>query len=497
MSKKLFYSSCSFWAPHIGVTIDDVLQSKRENDEVYWAYCCGALSSCLMNLDSHKCICNFCHKMYRNHIRKYGKGIHLIPIDKVKFDHKSHVWNLDSVQQIKSITYRDVYIGTSILSLYFSVTRDLDIKKLEEFQRFACPLINEICDFVDYTYDLINRIQPDEIISYNGRLYENRLFYDIANSLGIKYTALEIVGGGGVEPYKKVRFEGGLPHSVKLNTLKIETLWNNSPLSDEKKTEIASSFYTRRRGGERVADVAVYITAQKEGTLPPGFDSKQRNIAIFNSSQDEMAALGGEWETGFAFPGQYEAIEYMLQNTSDIHYYLRIHPNLKGIDHQDHMKLYELSKYDNITIIPPESEISTYTLMEACEKVVTFGSTMGVEATFWGKPSILMGRSYYENLDACYNVFNREQLLPLLQDINLPPKSIIGALKYAYFELDREYSVDNNIIDIEVHHKKFRWKFRFASYLNICGSQYLYQLAYFYYCIFLPKFKKGAYIFSW
>lgn len=496
MSRKLYYSSCSISAPHIGVTIDDILSSKKSGDEIYWAYCHCALSSCFMNLNGYNCICNFCHVMYSNYARKYSKNIHLIPIDKNDFEHKHHSWSLDSVPQIKSIVYRDVYVGISVLSLFFSYTRDLDVKKRDEFVKYVYPLIDEICDFVDFTYELISRVQPDEIISYNGRYFENRLFYDIANALNIRYTALEVVGGH-TEPYKKVSFKGGLPHSVKLNTNKIETLWQNSPLSDDKKAEIASSFYTRRRGGELVADVAVYITAQKEGALPPGFDPKQRNIAIFNSSQDEMAALGGEWETGYAFSTQYDAIEYMLQNTSDIHYYLRIHPNLKGIDHQDHMKLYELSKYKNITIIPPESEVSTYALMEACEKVVTFGSTMGVEATFWGKPSLLMGRALYENLDVCYNVYEKEHLLPLLNNRNLPPKNKIGALKYAYFKLDREYGVDKNVIDIDVKYKKIHWNLVLTSYFKILGSQILYQIAYVYYYILLPRYTQGKMKFPW
>lgn len=489
MMKKLYYSSCSFSAPHIGVVIDDIISTKNSKDEIFWAYCNCALSSCFMNLSSCKNMCDFCHVMYRSYSKKYGKDVHLLPINKQDFSHKSHSWNFDNVQGIKSIVYRDVYVGNSILSLYFSYTRDLDLKNYEKFVKFARPLVNEICDFVDYAYDLIGKIKPDEIISYNGRLYENRLFYDIANSLGITYTALEVVGGY-VEPYKKVRFKGGLPHSVALNTQKIENLWKESPLSEKKKHEIASSFYSRRRGGEQVADIAVYISAQRKGALPEDFDPNQRNIAIFNSSQDEMAALGGEWETGYAFSTQYDAIEYMLQNTSDIHYFLRIHPNLKGIYHQDHMKLYELSKYDNITIIPPESEVSTYDLMEMCEKVITFGSTMGVEATFWGKPSILMGRSLYENLDVCYNVYDKEQLLPLLNNRNLPPKDKVGALKYAYFELDREFGVEENIIDINVKSKKIRWEFMQTSYFKIFNSKLLYQLVYFYYCILLPKLSR-------
>ena len=128
----------------------------------------------------------------------------------------------------RMVIYRDVYIGTSILSFYYMVTRDLDVRNIQTFKSCVKPLISEICHFVDYAYDLIEEIRPDEIISFNGRLYENRLFYDIANALGISYTALDVVGGH-VEPYKKVRYEGGLPHDIGLNTKLIENLWKTSP----------------------------------------------------------------------------------------------------------------------------------------------------------------------------------------------------------------------------------------------------------------------------
>ena len=80
MSKKLYYSSCSIAAPHIGVIIDDLLAAKQNGDEVYWAYCHCALSSCFMNLDAHNSICKFCHRMYKEYNRVYGAGIHLLPI---------------------------------------------------------------------------------------------------------------------------------------------------------------------------------------------------------------------------------------------------------------------------------------------------------------------------------------------------------------------------------------------------------------------------------
>ena len=491
MSIKLYYSTCANLTPNIGITIDDILSAKKEQGEIYWCYCHHALSACYGNLNGCPSICNFCHFMYKRYAKKYGKGVHMIAIDRKDFIHRSHSWQFNSVEQIKSIVYRDVYIGYGILSLYLSYTRDLDINNINGFRDYFTPIVSEICDYVDYVYDLLSQIKPDEIISFNGRLFDNRLFYDIANALGIKYTALEVVFGNGErgKPLKRVRFLGGLPHSIKLNTQMINNLWNKSPLSDEKKTEIATSFYNKRRNGKYELDT-VYISAQKQGILPEGFDPNQRNIAIFNSSEDEYSAVGGEWDDTI-FASQYEAVNYILQRSSpDIHYYLRIHPHLKGVKYKAHMELYTLSKYKNLTIIPPESEVSTYDLMDACEKVVTFGSTMGVESAFWGKPSILLRRSMYENLDICYQASCKEEVMPLLEG-KLAPKPQLGALKFAYYILDREYGIENSNIDIDIEEKYFLGRvFQFTPYFKIWGSQFLYQIYYFCHCIILPKYNK-------
>ena len=82
MSKRLYYSSSSLAAPHIGVVIDDILTAKEAGDEIFWAYCHEGLSSCFMNLDGYPCICQFCHRIYREYQRAYGAGVHMIPIRK-------------------------------------------------------------------------------------------------------------------------------------------------------------------------------------------------------------------------------------------------------------------------------------------------------------------------------------------------------------------------------------------------------------------------------
>ncbi|MBQ8990082.1 MAG: hypothetical protein IJ067_10370 [Prevotella sp.] len=497
MSKRLYYSSCSLAAPHIGVVIDDILAGKEAGDDIYWAYCHGALSSCFMNLDGYPCDCQFCHKMYRQYQRVYGAGVHMLPIKKDDVKHKEMAFDFHDADELENFTYRDVKVGRSVLSLYYTTTRDLDMARYEEFHEFAIPLVSELCELVDKAYQIIEEIKPDLIIVHNGRLYENRLFYDIAKALDIKFKAVETVGGHG-EPYAKMSYPDALPHNIeKWNQLAITT-WEKSQEPEDEKIRIGSSFYERRRNGELVVDVKVYVKDQKKGLLPDGFDPTCRNIAIFTSSQDELVALGDDWSLNRIFPSQSEAIGYILSHTaSNIHYYIRIHPNLKGITHKDHLDLYQYDQLPNATVIPPESRVSSYDLMEACEKVVFFGSSTGLEACYWGKPSILIGHCGFESCGAVYHIQKLEDVMPSIEG-NLPPKPRMAAIKFAYFLLDRKYKVDKTHIDIDVkikHHLK--WDFTYASYFKLLNSEIIYQLAYFWHCIFLRHFTKPKFHFPW
>ena len=494
--KKFYYNSCSLEVPHAGIMMDDVMISRKQGDMVYWAYCKDALSSCFMNLDGHKCICKFCHRMYREYEKHYLEGVTMIPISHTDFKHQPRHFDLKNADDVKAVKYRGVQVGSSVLSIYYDVTRDLDMLNFSGFLTYAVPLMERLCDFIDYAYKLLEEIQPDQILIYNGRLVENRLFYDIAKAKDISFVSLEGIGGR-VEPYKKIRFEGDLPLSIPLFGRMIENLWKESPLSDEEKERQASTYYEKRRHGILIGDTKVYTKEQQDGLLPEGFQADKRNFAIFNSSQDEIEALGDDFMTGRIFDTQYEAIAFMLEHAdADIHFYLRIHPNLKGVSHKDHMELYDLRKYANITVIPPESIVSSYALMDACEKVITFGSTTGVEASYWGKPSILVGRAYYEMTGACYHVRDKEELV---RDLNahLEPKDRLGAVKYGYFQVDRKYLVEESDIDIDVKYRHLRWNFFSTSYFKIMNSSTLFQLYYFFSCILGIKFSKKRMPFPW
>lgn len=85
-----------------------------------------------------------------------------------------------------------------------------------------------------------------------------------------------------------------------------------------------------------------------------------------------------------------------------------------------------------MTVIGPDDPVCTYTLLKNADVVLTFGSTVGIEAVFWGKPSVSAGQCYYRNLGGTYNPSSHSKLVELLRS-NLKPKDREAALMYGYY----------------------------------------------------------------
>ena len=176
---------------------------------------------------------------------------------------------------------------------------------------------------------------------------------------------------------------------------------------------------------------------QKEGSLPSNIDTHKdkRIITIFISSEYEFSAIDKIWLQRF-YKDQNEVVEKLLTKVKneDIYFYIRIHPNLKGHDNTQ-TRFLKKFKADNVTVIFPEEDIDSYSLIDISEKIITFGSTIGLEATYWGKPSICLGRSYYEDLNVSYHVNSYEELYKMVLKKGLKTLPKEGTLKYAYWSI--------------------------------------------------------------
>ena len=146
-----------------------------------------------------------------------------------------------------------------------------------------------------------------------------------------------------------------------------------------------------------------------------------------------------------AFPDMlswvFETIEYFSRRT-ELQLVIRIHPaEIRGTLPSRQPLLAEISKRwptlpNNVKVIGPESQISTYAVMNKCDSVIIYGTKTGVELTSIGIPVIVAGEAWIRNKkvtrDASSVKDYRQLLATLPLGQRLDEKTQTRALKYAF-----------------------------------------------------------------
>lgn len=446
--RYLFYTSSAIHKVAIGILSDEAEKLSREGNEVFFAICGGATDICAANTRSNKGICKVCKFWSSVDAGLLNKSINIIRVqDYMPKNHIERCFNYQIADELRQLEYKHARIGLGVLSSYIDITRNHKPLISVESKRYFDHCLSKECDLTDAFYSMLDDIKPDTIYLYNGRFMEYRPLFDIAIHLNIPLVAMEVIPGRNEGEFYKVITNNCLPQDIRAWAKSAEEAWTNSTKSPEERKKIAISFYENRRNKKPSGD-RIYIKDQQKGKLPSGWDNSKRNIAIFNSSEDEYAALGGDFDELPLFPNQKEALKYIFESfkdNDDYHFYLRVHPNLSKVKYKYHTDLLSFDKeYKNVTVIPGSDNVDTYAIMDSSEKVIVFNSTMGIESVYWGKPVILLNPSFYYFADVAHIPSTPTELLKLIQS-DLKPKFNDYVYKYGYYIMDLEAAtIDKN-----------------------------------------------------
>lgn len=136
-----------------------------------------------------------------------------------------------------------------------------------------------------------------------------------------------------------------------------------------------------------------------------------------------------------------DTIEYLAQRP-DLQMVIRIHPaEIRGTLPSRQPLLAEIRKVwqelpPNVKVIPPESPVSTYAVMEHCDSVLIYGTKTGVELTSIGIPVIVAGEAWIRNKGVTLDASTKDEYIGLLNRLplgtRLDASTRLRALKYAY-----------------------------------------------------------------
>ncbi|MES2394582.1 MAG: hypothetical protein V4549_01180 [Bacteroidota bacterium] len=423
--RYLIYSCC-FETPHLETEMEVANKMMKEGHEVFFLICEADLKTCFLNPEHSKSICNVCQSKIKNGLKMLG-----IPKDKILNFQKKILKEVDcknalnSLESLKSFQYKDSDIGLAVASSIISACRDhrFDVNQYKKQVMVGIETAIMVHENAD---QILNEIKPDAVIMFNGRFIESRPVMRLCEKMNIDFYTHE--RGGQIDRY--MFRKNSTPHSLTFVKAEIEDLWEKG---SNNKEEIGKKFFEDRRN-KIIQTWHVYTEKQIEGSLPMGFDPNKRNIGIFNSSMDEYEGIADY--NNKLYKDDNEGIEKICASFIDYpeyHFYLRVHPNLKGLKNTQNKKIIEIGKrYKNITIISAEDKIDSYALMEAVEAVISFASTMGVEALYWNKPSILLGRSFYEDFEGIIVPNDHDQAIRIIKE-KKNVTSPLSAIKYGYW----------------------------------------------------------------
>ena len=419
-------------SPHGETDLEIIQRHLDAGDEVIHLHCNGTMMTCDFNQKHKFSGCCRCIQSQKNGLKLLSKPIPSISFLNLTPTNRQELAVLQkkftSMNELKELKVENFDIGWAVLSSIISRIRD-------PYPDTTTALSSFIARFVVTAYSVYRSIQNhldkfpvDRVYVFNGRFAPCRAVLRACQSRNTPCFLHE----RGHDLKHFALFENNMPHEVDYFEKEIRQEWDRGNENPQRE-ELGAKFYTDRAKGIVHSGIS-FTKGQKAKLLPPNWDAAQTNIVIFNSSEDEFAAIGDSYQNPI-YTNQFEGLEKIIQSLQDyqdkIHIYLRIHPNLLNVDNADVRALQKL-RAKHLTLIALGDPDSTYALICHADKVLTFGSTVGIEAVYWGKPSILAGQSLYRNLGATYNPRTHEELICMAVR-NLEPKDKTGALMYGYF----------------------------------------------------------------
>jgi hypothetical protein len=218
--------------------------------------------------------------------------------------------------------------------------------------------------------------------------------------------------------------------------------WTNMDWNDDSDRDIMNYLNTRRYGTE---DWIWFHDEPQEDLAnieeETGLDFSRPVIGMFTNVMWDAQL---HYESN-AFSNMLEwvikSIEYFADRP-ELQLAIRVHPaEIRGSVPSRQPLADEIEKAfpalpSNVKLIPPESQVSTYTLAENCNAVTIFNTKMGIEAACMGVPVIVAGEAWIRGKGFSWDADSPEEYFGILDDLpfksKLQDRQLERAKRYAY-----------------------------------------------------------------
>lgn len=283
-------------------------------------------------------------------------------------------------------------------------------------------------------------LKPDRVVCIHGVYQTHGLAVKVANKLNIPVVVL---GGGGIRKDTVLVCHNESYHRQLISSDNSE--WQQFKVSEEEKKKTFDYALQKRSSGAGVDYISYHpnpIEDVESLYRECGIDASRKIVSLYtNVIWDAQIFYDGN-----AFRNIFDWIETSiieLGKNEKVWGVIRIHPaEVKGGSPSRQPMLAEIQKRfpklpENIRIIPPESDISSYTLAKESVANIIYGTKMGLEIALMKKPLIICGETFSRNKGYGLDITSKQEYIDLMREIHNytidVEEKLDIALQYAHY----------------------------------------------------------------
>jgi hypothetical protein len=430
--RVLVFSVVPIWEKHHLESIEIAAQHLEAGDAVWIWSCMGALRSCPANPFHDRVSCISCRSLTRRTRRlELLSGAHKIDLElpQLRADIVESVPR--SADGISNFTYMGAPIGQLVLSQLHDELREPFAPRANIESR-GRELAIDGCRLFEAARTVIQKHNIDRVYAFNGRHVSEGPVLWAAQSLGVDAIAHDC----GVPSGRIHTVKGTSVHSYGPWTEEGRRFVEMSPaIPDQDLMDEGTAYFRNQELGTHPYDGFVHF-AERFQPSSLRRSGERPLLVIFTSSGWEYSSFPEYRPSDSEFSDQYATYNAIcndpaLLDTCEI--WVRWHPNLANAGDLERSLIQKsVNSCTKVIHILPEDTASSYDLLEQADVVLGWASTVLVEATFRGKPSISLAPTPFDAFDVTFQVRSVSELIQFMRSVP-PPKSRRAALLYGYW----------------------------------------------------------------
>jgi len=432
MKNTLMFSTTGLWEIHNSQMIDLCYSELNLGNSVFLYSCDFSIFSCRTNPEHLVSRCKMCvRQSKRNENKLLPTGVvkirvpssNVLPVSKDSF-------RLDTHKQMLEFTYGGFEFGRSVISQLQTVLKESEIDDFHIKNEGNEILGNAIALYHFFLSELKAR-DIKKVFVFGGRYAAERALIFASKHAAVSFETFET--GSAIDKIWLSKEGETSFDSYILDIQKSQSKFDEVQRQEVKR--VGKDFFIDWRNGSsqdpKYLNPNLRLREGKSGfnalRHEVGKGSEKKHLTMFTSTNYEFLAFDDFKILDSDDYSQFDVIQ-MLNDCDELLsvYFITVrwHPNSQNSGANDQKAIQEcINSTPRLNHILSSADDNSYTLIESSDVIVSFGSTIGVEGAAMGKPSIVLAKCSYSNLDATYEPRDFQEFLRILFSPALESKS--------------------------------------------------------------------------